>query len=116
MKTALEADSNRHFLSVSTMFEELEKDLPVEVIRKEEKQRPAGKEAVLAVLAKAADDHKVLAQLAEDPYKVLEGYDITLEQRAALACGDLQQIESWVGKLDKRLSTWVWCRLQQEKW
>jgi hypothetical protein len=33
-----------------------------------------------------------------------------------LASGDIQKIESWVGKLDKRLSTWLLYRLSQEKW
>ena len=36
------------------------------------------------------------------------------QERAALASGDIKKIESWVGKLDKRLATWLWCRLQQE--
>jgi hypothetical protein len=98
------------------MMEELEKDLHVEVTNEEESKIPSGKEAVLAVLARAADDHKFLARLAENPSKVLEEYDLTSEQKAALASGDVRRIESWVGKLDARLSTWIQCRLQQEKW
>ena len=81
-----------------------------------ETQALPNKEAILEVLAKAADDHKFLARLAENPAQVLQEYPLTLEERAALASGDLRKIESWVGKLDKRLSTWIWCRLQQEKW
>ncbi len=101
---------------ISTVIQELEQDLltkPAQIVKR---KAPSGKEAILEVLAKAADDHKFLARLAEDPAKVLQEYDLTLEERAALASGDLRRIESWVGKLDKRLSTWVWCRLQQEKW
>jgi len=41
---------------------------------------------------------------------------LTTEERAALASGDIRKIESWVGKLDKELATWLWCRLSQEKW
>ena len=107
---------NTGFISVSTMLEELEQDLPAKAARVDERQTRSRKEAILQVLARAADDHKFLARLAENPAKVLQEYDLTPEQRAALASGDLRRIESWVGKLDKRLSTWVWCRLQQEKW
>ena len=104
------------FLNVSTMIQELEKDLPAEPTRVIEKKTRAGKEAVLEILARAADDRKFLARLAENPSSVLQEYELTPEEKAALISGDLRQIESWVGKLDKRLSTWIWCRLQQEKW
>jgi hypothetical protein len=104
------------FLDISRILDELDRDLSTQVIEPEVAKAPSGKEAVLEVLARAADDHKFLARLAEDPAKVLKEYDLTSEERAALASGDLRRIESWVGKLDKRLSTWVWCRLQQEKW
>jgi len=104
------------FPTVSQILEELEFDLNKINIETEEKKVLSGKEAILAVLEKAADDHKFLARLAEDPAKVLREYDLTTEERAALASGDVRRIESWVGKLDKRLSTWITCRLQQEKW
>ena len=41
---------------------------------------------------------------------------LTEEERAALATGDIRKIESWVGKLDERLKTWLIARLSQEKW
>ena len=76
-----------------------------------------GKEVILEVLGRAADDSKFLAQLADDPKLALAPYyALTSEERAALISGDIKQIESWVGKLDKRLATWLWCRLSQEKW
>ncbi|RLC93507.1 MAG: hypothetical protein DRI39_05515 [Chloroflexi bacterium] len=80
-------------------------------------REPKGKEAVLAVLARAAEDEKFLAQLADNPAGALEEYyTLTPEEKAALASGDIKKIEGWVGKLDKRLATWLWCRLSQEKW
>ena len=103
-------------MNVSMMIQELEKDLPREPMRVIEKKVASGKEAILEILARAADDHKFLARLAENPAKVLQEYDLTMEEKAALISGDLRRIESWVGKLDKRLSTWIWCRLQMEKW
>ena len=76
----------------------------------------AGREAILAALARAADDSDFLAQLAENPYETLnEYYTLTQEEIAALVSGDIKKIESWLGKLDKRHATWLWCRLSQEK-
>ncbi len=75
-----------------------------------------GKETVLKVLRKAADDHGFLAQLSEDASRALENYDLTREEKAALSSGDVRWIENHVGKLDEALMTWLNCRLQQEKW
>jgi len=82
-----------------------------------EREKLKGKEAILAVLAWAADDHEFLARLADNPGETLsEYYTLTQEELAALASGDIRKIEQWVGKLDKRHATWLWCRLSQEKW
>ena len=76
-----------------------------------------GREAILAVLARAADDSEFLARLASNPAEALtEYYTLTQEEMAALASGDIKKIEGWLGKLDKRHATWLWCRLSQEKW
>jgi len=116
-KLTAETEQHNGFMEASTMLEELKKDLPAALAGKEqEKEVPLNRDTIIEVLARAADDHKFLARLADDPAKALEEYDLTFEEKAALASGDLRRIESWVGKLDKRLSTWIWCRLQQEKW
>jgi len=84
-------------------------------ITREEKVK--GREAILAVLARVADDSHFLARLADDPGEALsEYYTLTHEELAALISGDIKKIESWVGKLDERHATWLWCRLSQEKW
>ena len=84
------------------------------VTREEERER---RETMLAVLARAADDSEFLARLAENPAEALsEYYILTAEELAALASGDIKKIERWLGKLDKRHATWLWCRLSQEKW
>jgi hypothetical protein len=118
LKEAMLMESTRDddFISISTVLDELEKDLASQPIELKKEGTPSGKEAILQILGRAADDHKFLARLAENPAKVLKDYNLTREEKAALASGDLRRIESWVGKLDKRLSTWIWCRLQQEKW
>ena len=112
----MQSATEDNFISISTVINELERDLLARDDKPQEKKVTSNKEAILEVLARAADDHKFLARLAEDPEKVLKEYNMNAEERAALASGDLHRIESWVGKLDKRLSTWIWCRLQQEKW
>ena len=75
-----------------------------------------GGKALLAVLGKARDDSGFLARLAEDPEQVLKGFDLTSEEKAALASGDIQWIESKLGILDEPLRTWLNGRLAQEKW
>jgi formate transporter len=75
-----------------------------------------GGKAILAVLSKARDDTNFLARLAEDPEKTLKDYDLTSEEKAALASGDIRWIESKLGTLDKPLRTWLTARLAQEKW
>ena len=78
--------------------------------------RLKGREAIMAILARAADDSQFLAQLAENPAEALSYYTLTQEEMAALVSGDIKKIEGWCGKLDKKQATWLWCRLSQEKW
>ncbi len=47
------------------------------------------KEAVLAVLARAAEDITFYGQLTEDYAKALQDYDLTGEEQAALISGDV---------------------------
>jgi len=72
--------------------------------------------AVLAVLDRATQDNAFLARLAENPAEALKEYDLTPEEKVAIASGDIRKIESWVGKLDERLKKWLIARLAQEKW
>lgn len=77
----------------------------------------AEREELVTVLKRAATESEFLARLADDPHEALkEYYSLTPEEVAALASGDIKRIESWVGKLDDKLATWLWCRLSQEKW
>ena len=112
----MESTPNQDYLSISTVLDELERDLAEHTIEVKKGKSPSGKEAILEILGRAADDHKFLARLADNPANVLKDYNLTSEEWAAVASGDIKRIEAWCGKLDKRLSTWIWCRLQQEKW
>jgi len=68
---------------------------------------PPNREVILDVLSKAAADHIFIARLAENPQKVLREYNLAPEEIAALVRGDIEKIESWVGKLDDPLKTWI---------
>ena len=76
------------------------------------------KEAVPAVLERAAEDTSFYGQLSEDYAKALQDYDLTWGERAAVASGDVRWIESHIGrKLDGRLMTKVMIPLlSREKW
>jgi hypothetical protein len=83
----------------------------------EEEQKRKKKETIMAILARAADDNDFLARLAENPTEALgEYYTLEPEEVAALVSGDIKKIEGWLGKLDQKHATWLWCRLSQEKW
>jgi len=75
-------------------------------------ERLKGREAILAVLARAADGSQFLTQPAANPTEALRGYyTLTQEEMAALVSGDIKKIEGWLGKLDKQHAIWLWSRL-----
>jgi len=76
------------------------------------------KEAVLAVLERAAEDTTFFGQLSEEYAKALEGYDLTQEEQVALATGDVRWVETHINrKLDERLMTKVLIPLlSRERW
>ena len=74
------------------------------------------KAEILKLLELAAEDDRILAQLAEDPAQVLNKFDLAAEDYAALASGDIKYIEKITGELNEKQKTWPNCRLQQEKW
>jgi hypothetical protein len=75
-----------------------------------------GKSEILSVLARAADEPEFISRLVENPDEALkEYYTLTQEQKIALASGDIQKIESWLGRLDKRLASWLLYHLGQDK-
>ena len=77
---------------------------------------PPNRKVIIEILSRAASDQKFLARLVENPYKVLQEYDLSQEETTALAKGDIAKIESWVGKLDSRLQTWISVKGAQDKW
>ncbi|OGO59923.1 MAG: hypothetical protein A2025_01110 [Chloroflexi bacterium RBG_19FT_COMBO_47_15] len=72
--------------------------------------------SLVSVLARARDDTKFLAKMADNPHQALKAYNLTPEAKAALESGDIRWLESRVGTLDEPLRTWLTSRLNQEKW
>ena len=71
---------------------------------------------ILRVLERAAEDDAFIAQLTYHGPAALQEYCLSSEAKAALLSGDVGWIEAYVGKLNRRLRTWLDCRLQQEIW
>jgi hypothetical protein len=74
------------------------------------------RDEILSVLNRAATDNQVLARLTDFGSEALQDYDLTSREKAALVSGDIGWIEARIGKLDTYTSTWLRCRLQQERW
>ena len=75
------------------------------------------KEAVLAVLHRAAEDISFYSRLSEEGSKALLDYDLIWQEQAALVCGDLRWLESYIGKLDAKIVEKVVIpRLSRERW
>ena len=76
------------------------------------------KEAVLAVLKRATEDTGFYGRLAQDSATALKEYELTSEERVALATADVRWIESHIrAKVDQRLVERVFIPLlSRERW
>lgn len=81
-----------------------------------EKQELIHKDQVLAVLERAAHDAAFVGELFYKGADALEEYDLTEHEKLALLTGDIQWIESFVGKLTKDQRRWLEQRLSAEIW
>jgi len=102
-------------------------DEMITVVRKalQEKEYEAGeddvgtlvnREAIIAVLNRAAEDNEFIARLSDLGSDALGEYDLGPEEKAALLSGDVRWLRKHVGRLDDKLKVWPECRLQQERW
>ena len=73
-------------------------------------------DAMLAALHRASQEGDFLDRLLDAPEEALLKYRLADEERAAIVGGDIEEIESYVGKLDERLRSWLMVRLYQERW
>ncbi len=72
----------------------------------------AAREAILGTLARNADSSGALPSLTARAAPDLF-YTLTRDELAALAKGNVKQIERWVGKLDGCRARWLWSRLSE---
>ena len=99
------------------MVQMMNKDTQIQPVVTTPEEKQKGRETILTVLARAAEDSEFMARLAENPGEaLLEYFTLTQEEVAALISGDIKKIEGWLGKLDEKHAAWLWNRLSQEKW
>lgn len=67
------------------------------------------------MLAKISGDDNFFKKLAQKPDEVLNDYELSVEERKALSCGNTHWLESKVGVLDDPLGTWIALRLAQTR-
>ena len=69
---------------------------------------------ILAILDRANNDTSFFAKLLDNPDEALQGFDLTSEEKAAIAGGDTRQIEAWIYESIPEHRKWLWKRLRQE--
>lgn len=74
------------------------------------------KKDVVGVLKKAGHDDSFIEELTYHPKEALKNYNLTKDERIALITGDIQWLETYMGKLNEELRTWINCKLAQEIW
>jgi len=72
------------------------------------------REAILAIIERAAVDTSFMAEILDDPEQALQGYRLTSEEKTAITSGDIRRIEEWLGELKPTDRKWLWKRLRQE--
>jgi hypothetical protein len=86
-----------------------------ELVTVDQKEASSNKWAILSALERMANGPDFSSCPADHASPALkEYYTLTREESAALAIGDIRHIQSWVGKLDKRLSAWLFYRLSEK--
>jgi predicted molibdopterin-dependent oxidoreductase YjgC len=80
------------------------KTCPVRVSR----DKPASsREAMVSALHRASRDSAFASRLARDTAGALKEYNLSGEEIALAASGDINKIEAFTGKLDERVRYWV---------
>ena len=76
------------------------------------KERLKRRKSILTVLTGASLNKEFLAQSRDNP----SYYTLTQEEIGALVSGDIERIETWLGKLDQWHRARLIANLAQEKW
>ena len=92
---------------------------PAEAVIKEaetEEEKLIQKRQVTQVLNRTAEDRDFWRELMENGSEALEGYQLSLEAKAAIVSGDLKWINEHVGELTQKQLMFIYKRLEREAW
>ena len=81
-----------------------------------ESEDPTHKEELLKVLERAAFDPRFTSRLLYQKTEVLDTYSLTGAEKRAILTGDIEWIESHIGKLSAAQKLWLEHREQSELW
>lgn len=80
------------------------------------KEEQIHREEVLAVLERAAEDATFVRDLVYRGADALDAYELTATEKLAILTGDVEWIESHLGKLTPTQAKWLEQRLAAEVW
>ena len=92
---------------------------PTEAVNKEaetEEEKLIQKRQVTQVLNRTTEDRGFWRELMEKGSEALEGYQLSLEAKAAIVSGDLKWINEHVGELTQKQLMFIYKRLEREAW
>ena len=92
---------------------------PTEAVIKEaetEEEKLIQKRQVTQVLNRTTEDRGFWRELMEKGSVALEGYQLSLEAKAAIVSGDLKWINEHVGELTQKQLMFIYKRLEREAW
>ena len=92
---------------------------PTEAVIKEaetEEEKLIQKREVIQALNRTADDRDFWTELMKNGSEALEGYQLSLEAKAAIVSGDLKWINENVGELTQKQLMFIYKRLEREAW
>lgn len=81
-----------------------------------EEGRLIQKREVLRVLNRTSEDRTFWRELMENGSQALDGYQISLEGKAAISSGDLRWINENIGELTQKQLRFVLKRMEREAW
>jgi DNA-binding NtrC family response regulator len=94
----------------------IQKALHIAATTTPEDQSLVHKEEILKVLERAATDYVLVYNLLHYGVEALDEFDLTAAEKLAILSGDIQWIESNVGKLSANQRKWLEGRLGAEIW
>ena len=81
-----------------------------------EEEKLIQKRQVTQVLNRTTEDRDFWRELMEKGSEALEGYQLSLEAKAAIVSGDLKWINEHVGELTQKQLMFIYKRLEREAW